>query len=91
MIGQPNEDRASHGVTQEYRNEVIGELRPAQGPGKDRRRYDEHIGDHVLEADRDKGLSKTKKAAQSAALESWWAQQDSNLRPRDYESPALTN
>ncbi len=21
----------------------------------------------------------------------WWAQQDSNLRPRDYESPALTN
>jgi polyphosphate kinase 2 (PPK2 family) len=21
----------------------------------------------------------------------WWARQDSNLRPRDYESPALTN
>ena len=21
---------------------------------------------------------------------SWWAQQDSNLQPRDYESPALT-
>ncbi len=20
----------------------------------------------------------------------WWAQQDSNLQPRDYESPALT-
>ena len=25
------------------------------------------------------------------AFEDWWAQQDSNLRPRDYESPALTN
>jgi hypothetical protein len=21
---------------------------------------------------------------------SWWAQKDSNLQPRDYESPALT-
>jgi len=21
-------------------------------------------------------------------IEKWWAQQDSNLRPRDYESPA---
>jgi hypothetical protein len=29
--------------------------------------------------------TKNTKAAQSAALKSWWAQQDSNLRPRDYE------
>jgi hypothetical protein len=26
----------------------------------------------------------------SMSLE-WWAREDSNLRPRDYESPALTN
>jgi hypothetical protein len=26
-----------------------------------------------------------------ALLTTWWAQQDSNLRPDDYESPALTN
>jgi hypothetical protein len=24
------------------------------------------------------------------ALKAWWARQDSNLRPKDYESPALT-
>ncbi len=29
--------------------------------------------------------------AKSHPSEVWWAQQDSNLRPRDYESPALTN
>ena len=29
--------------------------------------------------------------ARSLCLKSnWWAQQDSNLQPRDYESPALT-
>ena len=26
----------------------------------------------------------------SAAVTDWWARQDSNLEPRDYESPALT-
>ena len=26
-----------------------------------------------------------------AAVGEWWARQDSNLRPEDYESPALTN
>ena len=29
-------------------------------------------------------------AAITLALNTWWAQQDSNLQPRDYESPALT-
>lgn len=29
--------------------------------------------------------TKNTKAAQSAALKSWGAQHDSNLRPRDYE------
>ena len=28
---------------------------------------------------------------QGTRSEGWWAQQDSNLRPRDYESPALTD
>ena len=27
----------------------------------------------------------------AAEADRWWARQDSNLRPRDYESPALTN
>jgi hypothetical protein len=27
---------------------------------------------------------------QSMELEGWWAQQDSNLQPKDYESSALT-
>lgn len=26
----------------------------------------------------------------SGLMTFWWAQQDSNLQPRDYESPALT-
>ena len=29
-------------------------------------------------------------AAQNGENEKWWARQDSNLQPRDYESPALT-
>ena len=31
------------------------------------------------------------KGGQAQMLGLWWAQQDLNLRPRDYESPALTN
>ena len=27
----------------------------------------------------------------AAVVTAWWAQQDSNLRPADYESAALTN
>ena len=34
---------------------------------------------------------KTQKACYFKVVAAWWALQDSNLRPRDYESPALTN
>ena len=29
-------------------------------------------------------------SGESVGTEEWWAHQDSNLEPRDYESPALT-
>ena len=36
----------------------------------------------------DKGLSRLQNGPEGV---NWWAQQDSNLRPTDYESAALTN
>ena len=39
----------------------------------------------------DEPFVKGTKKPHNARLLMWWAQQDSNLRPRDYESPALTN
>ncbi len=44
---------------------------------------------HFVDTDSRKLASKMKNGEK--AIEKWWAQLDSNQRPRDYESPALTN
>lgn len=36
------------------------------------------------------GAAAAQISASFKALFGWWAHQDSNLEPRDYESPALT-
>ncbi len=55
------------------------------------------VNAHPLIMESDEALvSMTIEVAELSSIETlikrkWWAQQDLNLRPSDYESPALTN
>ena len=71
-------------------------LRPArvpneQGHANEYRIDDEHYKYLYRKVRRDwQGTGGVKKPPGIRGLIVWWAQQDSNLQPRDYESPALT-
>nr|GFA06062.1 hypothetical protein [Tanacetum cinerariifolium] len=85
VIREPDENCTPHGIAQEYSDEVLDEIGPAQGIGKNRRRDHEHVGYHVLKADGDEGHDR-EPHAKDLAGDLATGQNDQNQANREYGS-----